>query len=78
MIKKNHWLILCVFLFPQLLWALEDQQAPDAAQYEMALNYAKDYRYKLILELLNKYQQVTRTKTIGYPFRRKPTQPWVK
>lgn len=23
--KKNHWLILCVFLFPQLSWALEDQ-----------------------------------------------------
>ena len=23
MIRKNHWLILCVFLFPQLLWGLE-------------------------------------------------------
>jgi GWxTD domain-containing protein len=27
--KKNHWLILCVFFFPQLLWALEDP--PDVA-----------------------------------------------
>ena len=52
MTGKNHWLILCIFLFPQLLWGLEDQQAPDAAQYEMALNYAKDYRYKLILEIV--------------------------
>ncbi len=25
MTGKNHWLVLCVFLFPQLLWALEDQ-----------------------------------------------------
>ena len=65
MIGKNHWLILCIFLFPQLLWGLEDQQTLDVAQlnrealtdsadflYQMALNYAKDYRYKLILEII--------------------------
>lgn len=27
--KKKSWLILCIFLFPQFLWALEDQ--PDVA-----------------------------------------------
>ena len=32
MTGKNHWLTLCVLLFPQFLWGLEDQQAPDAAQ----------------------------------------------
>ena len=65
MIGKNRWLILCIFLFPQLLWGLEDQQTLDVAQlnrealtdsadflYQMALSYAKDYRYKLILEII--------------------------
>ena len=32
MIGKSYWLMLCAFLFPQLLWGLEDQQAPDIAQ----------------------------------------------
>ena len=32
MIRKNYWIMLWPFLFPQLLWGLEDQQAPDIAQ----------------------------------------------
>ena len=32
MTGKNCWLVLWIFLFPQLLWALEDQQTLDAAQ----------------------------------------------
>ena len=33
MTGKNRWLVLWIFLFPQLLWALEDQ--PDVAQLNL-------------------------------------------
>ncbi len=35
MTGKSYWLILCIFLFPQLLWALEDP--PDVAYDQMNL-----------------------------------------
>lgn len=35
MTGKNHWLVLWIFLFPQLLWGLEDQ--PDIAYDQLHL-----------------------------------------
>ena len=32
--KKNHWLIFCVFLFPQLLWGLEAHDQSNTESFE--------------------------------------------
>ena len=59
MTGKNHWLILCVFLFPQLLWALEDQ--PDVAYDQMNLeSLSKQSRLQAIRDFIRahpKYAQ---------------------
>ena len=59
MIKKNHWLILCVFLFPQLLWGLENQ--PDVAYDQLNLaSLSKQIRRQAIRDFIRahpKYAQ---------------------
>ncbi len=47
MIKKSYWLMLCTFLFPQLLWGLGDQ--PDVAYDQMHLEALTDSIEVLIL-----------------------------
>ena len=60
MTGKNYWLILCVFLFPQLLWALEDQ--PDVAYDQLHLeSLSKQSRLQAIRDFIRahpKYAQV--------------------
>ena len=59
MTGKNHWLILWVFLFPQLLWALEDQ--PDVAYGQLNLeSLSKQSRLQAIRDFIRahpKYAQ---------------------
>lgn len=50
--KKNHWLILCGLLFPQLLWALEDQ--PDVAHDQSNTEALTD-----AIEVLTSHLQTT-------------------
>ena len=61
MIKKNHWLILCVFLFPQLLWGLENQQALDVEYDQLNLaSLSKQIRRQAIRDFIRahpKYAQ---------------------
>ena len=61
MIKKNHWIILCVFLFPQLLWGLEDQQVLDVAYDQLDLaSLSKQTRRQAIKDFIRahpKYAQ---------------------
>ena len=57
--KKNHWLVLCVFLFPQLLWALEDQSDIAYDQLNIA-SLSKQSRLQAIRDFIRvhpKYAQ---------------------
>lgn len=40
MSKKSYWLVLCIFLFPQLLWGLEDQ--PDVVHDQLNIESLTD------------------------------------
>ncbi len=57
--KKNHWLILCFFFFPQLLWALE--APPDIAYDQLHLeSLSKQSRLQAIRDFIRthpKYAQ---------------------
>ncbi len=59
MTGKNHWLILCIFLLPQLLWGLEDQ--PDVAYDQLNLeSLSKQSRRQAIRDFIRthpKYAQ---------------------
>ena len=59
MTGKNHWLILCFFLFPQLLWGFEDQ--PDVAYDQLNLeSLSKQSRLQAIRDFIRthpKYAQ---------------------
>ena len=59
MTGKSYWLILCVFLFPQLLWALED--LPDIAYGQLHLeSLSKQSRLQAIRDFIRahpKYAQ---------------------
>ena len=59
MTGKNRWLVLCVFLFPQLLWGLEDQ--PDVAYDQLNLeSLSKQSRLQAIRDFIRahpKYAQ---------------------
>ena len=59
MTGKNHWLLLCVFLFPQLLWGLEDP--PDIAYDQLPLeSLSKQSRRQAIRDFIRahpKYAQ---------------------
>ena len=61
MTGKNHWLMLWIFLFPQLLWGLEDQQAPDVAYDQLNLeSLSKQSRRQAIRDFIRahpKYAQ---------------------
>ena len=59
MTGKNHWLILCIFLFPQLLWGLEDP--PDVAYGQLHLeSLSKQSRLQALRDFIRahpKYAQ---------------------
>ncbi len=61
MTGKNRWLVLWVFLFPQLLWGLEDQQTLDVAYDQLNLeSLSKQSRLQAIKDFIRahpKYAQ---------------------
>ncbi|MCE2435024.1 MAG: hypothetical protein J4F29_19195, partial [Candidatus Latescibacteria bacterium] len=61
MTGKNRWLVLCVFLLPQLLWGLEDQQTLDVAYDQLHLaSLSKQSRLQAIRDFIRahpKYAQ---------------------
>ena len=59
MTGKNHWLMLWIFLFPQLLWGLEDQQAPDVAYDQLNLeSLSKQSRRQAIRDFIRAHPQI--------------------